>query len=54
LLTSNAPLQIGKCAPGVHVPQFENPVLERQYRHFRASALLFSLVTVGGGKLQLD
>jgi len=29
-------------------------VLERQYRHFRLSAFLFSLVTVGDGTLQLD
>ena len=35
-------------------PRLGTSVIERQYRHFRSSAFLFSLVTVGGGTLQLD
>jgi len=33
---------------GVHMyPRLATSALERQYRHFRLSAVLFSLVTVG-------
>jgi len=51
-----------KCTPSVKqiypweymYPRLGTSVLERQYRHFRPSAFLFSLVTVGDGALQLD
>jgi len=35
-------------------PRLGTSVLKRQYRHFRSSAFLFSLVTVGDSTLQLD
>jgi len=35
-------------------PSLGTSVSERQYRHFRPSVYLFSLVTVGDGTLQLD
>jgi len=35
-------------------PSLGTSGLERQYRHFRPSAFLFALVTVGDGTLQLD
>jgi len=33
-------------------PRLGTSVIERQYRHFRPSAFLFSLVTVGDGTLR--
>jgi len=51
-----------KCTPsdkqmhpwGYMYPRLGTSVLERQYRHFRLSAFLFSQVTVGDGTSQLD
>jgi len=39
---------------GYMYPRLGTSVLERLYRHFRPSAFLFFLVTVGDGKIELD